>query len=490
MPQQNNSDPYAAFGGKAVSDPYAAFGGKVESSRPDLSKQNALIDKQLAENPQHPYYGFTPSNVAKNAYEGAKSFLQGSYSLGKDLIQNPNWFEGPTSTMQKFVYGPSEEQTIKAGQSLNKGDTLPAVGHAVASAIPFIGPWAASLGEQAGKGDIGGAAGQVAGTAGAAEAVPRVAGIAVEKLPKIPSKIADVVRTTPKEALASGWTEFLKSKPTGIKADLRGYFNELGNSGHLQQIAEAQPKGYRDAYDATKAHMREFYQGTIEAAMKNQSDATISADPIAKKIGLLVTPTMEKFFPDQVKALNAEAARFKGKSMTIEEANELLKTFNAMSDRMQSMAPESRVAAERVNASKAALDKATDELRNQIYSTLEARGEMGIRAAQRQYGALSEFRDILRKNIPRAERAEATKPRYREIPRRAISRHELLAGGIVAGGAIRPEVLPALGVLPAMEAVDVYTARANTPDAALARAFRRLRKSPSLPPMPSMEGLK
>jgi hypothetical protein len=124
-----------------------------------------------AENPQpKPYYGFGPGNILRNTLQGAKGLVTGAYQLGKDLATNPNWVYGTPerpSTLEKFVMKPSEEQVQKAGAELQKGHTIPALGHSLASAIPFVGPWAASLGEQAGSGDIGGAAGQAVGTAGA-----------------------------------------------------------------------------------------------------------------------------------------------------------------------------------------------------------------------------------------------------------------------------------------------------------------------------------
>lgn len=134
-----------------------------------LSSQNAVIDRMLAEHPQHPYYGFTISNILQNALRNAKGMAEGTLALGKDLVQNPNWVTGPNSTLQKFVINPSEQQTVEAGRSLNQGQTVPAIGHALASAIPFLGPYAASVGEQAGAGDIGGAAGNVAGALALAE---------------------------------------------------------------------------------------------------------------------------------------------------------------------------------------------------------------------------------------------------------------------------------------------------------------------------------
>jgi hypothetical protein len=118
------------------------------------------------------------ANFAKNAYQGAKGAVTGAYDLGKDLVQNPNWFEGPNSTAQKFVYGPAEQMAGKAKQAYGQRRYSEAAGYGGAAALPFVGPWAASLGEQAGKGDISGAAGQLAG------------GLAVGKIAKTTGEVA------------------------------------------------------------------------------------------------------------------------------------------------------------------------------------------------------------------------------------------------------------------------------------------------------------
>lgn len=131
------------------------------------------------------WFGFTPGNVASNAWSGAKGLVGGLYDLGSDLVNNPDWFEGKNSTYQKFIGAPAEQQVVKAGQALNAGKTTEALGHGLASAVPMIGPWAAGLGEQAGTGDVGGAAGQAAGTVATGAALAN-APAALNKI--IPSK--------------------------------------------------------------------------------------------------------------------------------------------------------------------------------------------------------------------------------------------------------------------------------------------------------------
>ena len=35
--------------------------------------------------------GFSPANIASNLWPGGKSAAKGTYELGKDLVNNPNW---------------------------------------------------------------------------------------------------------------------------------------------------------------------------------------------------------------------------------------------------------------------------------------------------------------------------------------------------------------------------------------------------------------
>lgn len=132
------------------------------------------------------WYGFSPSNVLSNTWQQFKGFYTGAKDIAVDLASNPNWVSGTPerpSTLEKFVEQPMEQQVVKAGQAFNQGDTLAGVGHGLASGVPLIGPWAASLGEQAGSGDIGGAVGGAAGTYAAVKAPAAVGAVANQVLP-------------------------------------------------------------------------------------------------------------------------------------------------------------------------------------------------------------------------------------------------------------------------------------------------------------------
>jgi hypothetical protein len=120
-------------------------------------------------------YGFTASNMLSQGKEGLKQMGSSLYEMGKDILMPP----GDTETdrlkflVNKYVADPAKRQEILAQ---NAPDPWSSIGHSVAEAIPLIGPWAAGLGEQAGTGDIGGAAARGGSQVAAAELAKPVLG--------------------------------------------------------------------------------------------------------------------------------------------------------------------------------------------------------------------------------------------------------------------------------------------------------------------------
>lgn len=119
-----------------------------------------------------PDAGFTPGNMAGQAWEGLKQMGSAAVGAAKDAL-DPRIpvIQGPDSLLHKYVTGPAEVEQQKARTAKTPLESL---GHSAAEAIPIVGPWAASLGEQAGTGDVGGAVAKGAAQAAATEAIPRV----------------------------------------------------------------------------------------------------------------------------------------------------------------------------------------------------------------------------------------------------------------------------------------------------------------------------
>jgi len=203
----------------------------VSSDTPNLSKQNEVIDKIQQDNPEFPkWMGFTPENVAKNAWQGAKDLASGTFQFGKDVVENPNWFTGKDSTLSKFIDKPSENEVIRAGEKLNTGHPIQAYGHSLASVVPLVGPWAANLGEQSGKGDIGGATGNVLGTLG----LGKLSGVASDV---IKSKVGNIIHPTP-EILNEKVTKHLTNALNPVKSNAK-YLPALKGSLNSGDLASA-----------------------------------------------------------------------------------------------------------------------------------------------------------------------------------------------------------------------------------------------------------
>lgn len=189
---QNQAKKALASPGAKRAIPMLAPDGKHhwihEDQTKDAIQAGGRID--FPANKQIPkWFGFTLGNVVNNAWEGAKGMVTGVGQMGEDLAKNPNWIFGPNSTYEKFVGRPAEEQAKIAEKKFKRRQYSEAAGHELAGAIPMVGPWAASLGEQAGTGDIGGAASQAAGTVAGGELLARV--------PKAVKKVGEIVTARP-----------------------------------------------------------------------------------------------------------------------------------------------------------------------------------------------------------------------------------------------------------------------------------------------------
>jgi len=167
-------------------------------------------------------YGFTPGNMLSNFGEGVKGLVKGAYGVGEDLVNNPNWFTGKDSTLNKFAIQPAEEEVRKAGKDFSSGNKMSGYGHVLASAVPLVGPWAAKLGEQAGTGDVGGAVANAAGTVAPLEAIGPVTRAAKD----VP--VGRVLRTAGNMVLNTDIT-----KPFSLVKDAPKYWRESSPLGRM-----------------------------------------------------------------------------------------------------------------------------------------------------------------------------------------------------------------------------------------------------------------
>src|SRR3990167_1743179 len=102
------------------------------------------------------------SRFARGVGEEALNIPKMPIEIGKALVPRTlaEQFLPGLSLVNRMVIDPAREQFGKAAGRLQEGRWVEAAGHAAAGALPLLGPMAASLGEQAGEGDIAGAAGR------------------------------------------------------------------------------------------------------------------------------------------------------------------------------------------------------------------------------------------------------------------------------------------------------------------------------------------
>lgn len=156
MPQYLSTDPNA---GMATPPPgaapqYLSTDPNAGSSAPPAVPANSpapdpgALQEQMAGVP----HGFL-------ATAGAMAKGVGQFAL--DLFDpRVPVFEGPNSLMNKYIFQPSDQQVEQAKEAWMRpgfASKVEAAGHGLAAAIPFIGPMAATAGEQVGNKDIGGA---------------------------------------------------------------------------------------------------------------------------------------------------------------------------------------------------------------------------------------------------------------------------------------------------------------------------------------------
>ena len=130
-----------------------------------------------------------PQGSALGRFASGAGEMLNPVTMAKGLYQT---VRHPIDTASA-IYDQQGQQFDKAAQAGREGRFSEMFGHGAASFLPVVGPLAASIGEQAGTGDIAGAAGRLAGGALAWQAPKAVA--------KIPSRIGGAV--TPEAELAA-----------------------------------------------------------------------------------------------------------------------------------------------------------------------------------------------------------------------------------------------------------------------------------------------
>ena len=188
----------AKYDSSAKSPPVAATAGNDDLLKKyDVGQSSTTTaDNEVERKAPPANYGFTPSNAWKNL----KEVGSGAVEMGKDILFPQGNTEGQRLKYlgNKYIFDPADRETaqvhlrpILGGRMVIPAD-LPSLGHAAAAALPLVGPFAASLGEQAGTGDVGGALTKGAATYLGGKALEKVGDVTTTTATKAIPKVGEI----------------------------------------------------------------------------------------------------------------------------------------------------------------------------------------------------------------------------------------------------------------------------------------------------------
>ncbi len=240
---------------------------------------------------------FDIANVGKNVYEGGKGVVKGAYELGKTLVTHP------TTAYEKFVGAPAALQAQKATELWQQGgvgNRVQAAGHELAGALPVIGPFAASLGEQAGTGDIGGAVGQATGAMLASKIpeLPRMAGEALPSLTRAGGDIGTLRQTLDPAPVTGRLPSYIKASDlvdkwdrtaASVPPELRAYVERVKAAGTgqssltFQNLWEAREALNDLKYDKNLTPKRAAMIGDIAKQLGDEVQGIANREGVGKQ---------------------------------------------------------------------------------------------------------------------------------------------------------------------------------------------------------------
>ena len=456
--------------------------------------------------PQIPeHYGFTLGNIAKNVAGGAaglvKSGAQAAYdtTLGEvnpDTGELEHGLGGIVGMNTKGEFAPGERAqaltrkyiTDPAVAAWDKGSEVGGIegaGHKAAAALPVIGPWAESLGEQAGTGDVGGATGQAAGTIGAGELIPRIPALADKLVRGTPLTEAGKLAAAKEQALtvkkpSMSETEY-SDKVTKALPDLQRIAQD--NAGKI--------KNPRQAVDAINARIGQM-EAPIGDHLNSIPSEVIHPDQYVGEMNSSLDQALQNA-PTKLTAKEMEAAKTKvdelleNKPQSLADIEKIRRRLNTEAESYFSSKPADKRVMDASDATAIAQRAAANYLRERLYGSDAAPGwleragvtavdqagnQVPLREFRKSVGNLIEVRDHFEDAITRAEATGDWKP-FQKL----FSGPSVAAGGVgmIGGAAVGGPFGALLGTLTGegLKAWGDYL-RTKNPNLNVEKMFRNL----------------
>lgn len=449
--------------------------GASASTKPTVAKMQPPTRFEQ-ENTPKPYLGFTPGNMLSNAWEGAKGLVKSGagalydttlgeptdtgemeHGLGGLIGLNAKGEFAPLqragAITRKYITDPMATEINKAQDESAHGHTLGAIGHYGAATIPVLGPWAASLGEQAGTGDVGGAVGQAAGTIGAGELLPKIA----KNIPGVTDKI---VRGTP--ITEAGKLEAAKQqaltvkKPSMTETEYAGQVNDaLPDLQKIAQDNKGKIKTPRQAVQGINSRISEIEQPIREHLENLPANEVVHPDQYVPQVKAAVDQALSgksgSYTPQEIEKARNNVLNFIGEDVKRPIEIERNRTrLNQDADAYYHSDTAGKRAIDVSDATAVAQRAAANKIRDILYgddqrpgalenfgvSATDATGQqVPIRNVRKQVGNLINVRDHFEDAITRAEATGDWKAfdKWRSGPSLAAGGLGVLGGGAVGG---------------------------------------------------------
>ena len=336
-------------------------------------------------------YGFTAGNMAGQAWRGTKELVGGLYDMGKDVLFPPGASESEKLSYlaHRYIIDPAKAEDERAKTAATPAESI---GHSVASAIPLVGPWAASLGEQAGTGDVGGALAR----GGTQVLASDLGGKAIKGAKELTGK---VVTKTARATGAGGFTPPEALEKAGRPAVYERHFKDNVERALPRLIDENKIEPIKDPEgmaDAAHNAANKLWENEAQPQVDRHGTELMSGKDAADAIRNGVDEGTRDLFPDQAQEADALADKIDG-LMSLRKSAAYLKTLNAQLRSYYRMDPQARYAKGMTDSKISGMENAADALREGIYGRLEQLGEQDPAGLRQQYGALKQIERVFEK---------------------------------------------------------------------------------------------
>jgi|HubBroStandDraft_4_1064222.scaffolds.fasta_scaffold26320_2 hypothetical protein len=278
-----------------------------------------------------PEQSLQPENLTRNIVRGAKGVLGTVTGLASD-IDNPKVSWGDIG--RKYISDPAQREFQKAIQAPTMSEM---VGHGTAGVLAPIGGAAmAEIGEQAGAGDVGGAAGNLSGQLMGGKILSEIGRLGVNVGKETPTAFTEGPAAAGRGVFARTFPNFTQRKlgagpeATDLArdkaaADQTDYQKKLTGVQAANKDALAR---HQQAVDALSAK-----QGEAAQATKDITEAQAKADKIAQSVA--------KALPEAQKASYAHAQKLYGKDPTgfVPQADTVADLEGILKDKLKGAGP-------------------------------------------------------------------------------------------------------------------------------------------------------